>query len=45
MSTALQLLGAALFVAGVGAIFWPAALIVAGLVLFGVGFLSESPGS
>ena len=39
----LALLGAALVVAGVAFIYWPAALIVAGLGLLALGFFREVP--
>lgn len=41
MWTALQLLGAVLLVAGVALLSIPAALIVAGVGVFAVGFMGE----
>lgn len=41
MWTLLQILGALLVVAGFAFIWWPSALIVAGLAVFAVGFLGE----
>jgi len=42
MWTALQLLGASLVVAGVAFVYWPAALIVAGVAIGVVGFVGEA---
>ena len=40
MTTAMELAGIALMVAGVGFVFWPAALIVAGIALVLLGWLT-----
>ena len=41
VSLALEIIGALLLVVGVAVFCWPAALIVAGLLVFGFGFALE----